>query len=80
MGEHALERSRALGASSGHVMSRHIMPNVSPLILANVTLTVPVARHVWTSQPAPRTNRSWSAPRSMTRAVALATAAPGVKA
>lgn len=38
-----VERSRALGASSGHVMSRHIMPNVSPLILANVTLTVPVA-------------------------------------
>lgn len=38
-----VERSRALGASSGHVMSRHILPNVSPLILANLTLTVPVA-------------------------------------
>jgi len=38
-----VERSRALGASSGHLMSRHVLPNVSPLILANLTLTVPVA-------------------------------------
>ncbi len=38
-----VERSRALGASSTHVMGRHILPNVSPLILANLTLTVPVA-------------------------------------
>jgi peptide/nickel transport system permease protein len=38
-----VERSRALGASSGYLMSRHILPNVSPLILANLTLTVPVA-------------------------------------
>jgi peptide/nickel transport system permease protein len=38
-----VERSRALGASGGHVMSRHVLPNVSPLILANLTLTVPVA-------------------------------------
>ncbi|MDH4346137.1 MAG: ABC transporter permease [Thermoleophilia bacterium] len=38
-----VERSRALGASSGHLMGRHILPNVSPLILANLTLTVPVA-------------------------------------
>lgn len=38
-----VERSRALGASGGHVMQRHILPNVSPLILANLTLTVPVA-------------------------------------
>ncbi len=37
------ERSRALGASNRPVMARHIFPNVSPLILANLTLTVPVA-------------------------------------
>jgi peptide/nickel transport system permease protein len=38
-----VERSRALGASSRYLMSRHILPNVSPLILASLTLTVPVA-------------------------------------
>ncbi len=38
-----VERSRALGASGRHVMNRHVLPNVSPLILANLTLTVPVA-------------------------------------
>ena len=38
-----VERSRAFGAGSGHLMARHILPNVSPLILANLTLTVPIA-------------------------------------
>jgi peptide/nickel transport system permease protein len=38
-----VERSRALGASSAHVMGRHILPNVTPLVLANATLTVPIA-------------------------------------
>ena len=38
-----VERSRALGASNRHLMGRHIFPNVSPIILANLTLTVPVA-------------------------------------
>ncbi len=38
-----VERSRALGASSRHLMGRHILPNVSPIILANLTLTVPIA-------------------------------------
>lgn len=38
-----VERSRALGASTRHLMGRHIFPNVSPIILANLTLTVPVA-------------------------------------
>jgi peptide/nickel transport system permease protein len=38
-----VERSRALGASSRHVMSHHVLPNVSPIILANLTLTVPIA-------------------------------------
>ncbi|MFO7572363.1 MAG: ABC transporter permease [Gaiellaceae bacterium] len=38
-----VERSRALGASNRHLMSRHVLPNVSPIILANLTLTVPIA-------------------------------------
>jgi peptide/nickel transport system permease protein len=38
-----VDRSRALGASSTHVMGRHILPNIAPLILANTTLTVPIA-------------------------------------
>jgi peptide/nickel transport system permease protein len=38
-----VDRSRALGATSRHLMGRHILPNVAPLILANTTLTVPVA-------------------------------------
>jgi peptide/nickel transport system permease protein len=38
-----VERSRALGASNRHLMGRHILPNVSPIILANLTLTVPIA-------------------------------------
>jgi peptide/nickel transport system permease protein len=37
-----VDRSRALGGSNWHLMTRHILPNVSPLILANTTLTVPV--------------------------------------
>ncbi len=37
-----VDRSRALGGSNWHLMSRHILPNVAPLILANTTLTVPV--------------------------------------
>jgi peptide/nickel transport system permease protein len=38
-----VERSRALGASGPHVLGRHILPNVTPLVLANATLTVPIA-------------------------------------
>ncbi len=38
-----VDRSRALGASDGHLMGRHILPNITGLILANTTLTVPVA-------------------------------------
>jgi peptide/nickel transport system permease protein len=37
-----VDRSRALGASNWHLMTRHILPNVSGLIIANTTLTVPV--------------------------------------
>jgi peptide/nickel transport system permease protein len=38
-----VERSRALGASGPHVLGKHILPNVTPLVLANATLTVPIA-------------------------------------
>jgi peptide/nickel transport system permease protein len=37
-----VDRSRALGATNWHLMTRHILPNVSPLILATSTLTVPI--------------------------------------
>ena len=37
-----LERSRALGAGNWHQMSRHVLPNVFPLVLANTTLTVAI--------------------------------------
>ena len=35
-----VERARALGASSWHLVSRHILPNVMPVIFANTVLTV----------------------------------------
>jgi peptide/nickel transport system permease protein len=35
-----LERARALGASNWHLVSRHILPNVMPVIFANTVLTV----------------------------------------
>jgi peptide/nickel transport system permease protein len=35
-----IERSRALGAGHWHIMTRHVLPNVAPLVLANTTLTV----------------------------------------
>ena len=38
-----VDRARALGAGRGHVVRRHILPNVAPLILANVTLAVPIS-------------------------------------
>ena len=38
-----VERSRALGATNRHVLGRHILPNVMPLVIANATLTVPIA-------------------------------------
>jgi peptide/nickel transport system permease protein len=38
-----IERARALGASNWHLMSRHILPNVGPLIFANTVLIVAVA-------------------------------------
>jgi peptide/nickel transport system permease protein len=35
-----LERARALGAGHWHQMSRHVLPNVMPLVLASTTLEV----------------------------------------
>ncbi|HSL15754.1 MAG TPA: ABC transporter permease [Actinomycetota bacterium] len=38
-----VERGRALGATNWHTMTRHILPNVGPLIFANTILTVAIA-------------------------------------
>lgn len=38
-----LERSRALGAGDGHMLMRHVLPGVMPLVLANTTLQVALA-------------------------------------
>ena len=38
-----LERARVLGAGRRHQVSRHVLPNVMPMIFANTTLTVAIA-------------------------------------
>jgi len=38
-----LERARVLGGGHWHQMTRHVLPNVMPLVLANTTLTVAIA-------------------------------------
>jgi peptide/nickel transport system permease protein len=38
-----VERARALGAGHWHQMTRHILPNVMPMVFANTTLTVAIA-------------------------------------
>jgi peptide/nickel transport system permease protein len=38
-----LERARALGAGHWHQMTRHVLPNVMPLVFANTTLTVAIS-------------------------------------
>ncbi|MCP2244460.1 ABC transporter permease [Lentzea aerocolonigenes] len=35
-----VERARALGGGHGHVIARHVMPSVVPLVLVNATLAV----------------------------------------
>ncbi|MEU6659910.1 ABC transporter permease [Streptomyces sp. NPDC046821] len=35
-----IERARALGGGHGHVMRRHVLPNVMPLVLAQTTLVI----------------------------------------
>ena len=42
-GRSYLERARALGGGHAHQMSRHILPNVMPLVLANTTLAVSIS-------------------------------------
>jgi peptide/nickel transport system permease protein len=38
-----VERARALGASRWHVVTRHVLPNVMPVIMANTVLIVAIA-------------------------------------
>jgi peptide/nickel transport system permease protein len=38
-----LERAKVLGAGRWHQMTRHILPNVMPMVFANTTLTVALA-------------------------------------
>ncbi|MFN8195134.1 MAG: ABC transporter permease [Nocardioidaceae bacterium] len=38
-----LERAQVLGAGRWHQISRHILPNVMPMVFANTTLTVAIA-------------------------------------
>jgi peptide/nickel transport system permease protein len=38
-----LERARALGGGHWHQMTRHVLPNVMPMVFANTTLTVAIA-------------------------------------
>lgn len=38
-----VERATALGASSRHIVTRHVLPGVAPLIIANASLIVPGA-------------------------------------
>jgi peptide/nickel transport system permease protein len=38
-----IERARAIGADDGHIIVKHIMPNVMPLIFANTVLLISIA-------------------------------------
>lgn len=38
-----VERARALGGGDWHLMTRHVLPNVMPLVMANTVLTVAIA-------------------------------------
>jgi peptide/nickel transport system permease protein len=38
-----VERARAIGAGHTHIILRHILPNVLPLISANIVLMIPIA-------------------------------------
>src|SRR5690606_36633198 len=35
-----MERARALGGGHAHILGRHVLPSVLPLVLANTTLVV----------------------------------------
>lgn len=38
-----IERSRALGATHGHLITRHVLPNVFPILFANAVLMIALA-------------------------------------
>lgn len=38
-----VERARALGAGNWHLVSRHVLPNVMPVVMANAVLVVAIA-------------------------------------
>ncbi|MEU5159349.1 ABC transporter permease [Streptomyces sp. NPDC020875] len=38
-----IERAQALGGGHGHIMNRHVLPNVMPLVLAQTTLGISAA-------------------------------------
>jgi len=38
-----IERARAVGADSGHIIKKHILPNVLPLVFANTVLLIALA-------------------------------------
>jgi peptide/nickel transport system permease protein len=38
-----VERARALGASNWHLITRHVLPNVMPVIMANTVVIVAIA-------------------------------------
>ncbi|MGH3498463.1 MAG: ABC transporter permease [Nocardioidaceae bacterium] len=38
-----MERAKVLGAGDWHQMSKHVLPNVMPMVFANTTLTVAIA-------------------------------------
>ena len=60
-----VERSRALGSGDYHLVTRHILPNVGPLIFANTVLIVAIAILTETTLsflglgPDPTANISW---------------------
>jgi peptide/nickel transport system permease protein len=53
-----VERARALGASDWHLITRHILPNVGPLIFANTILVVATLAFL-SLGPDPINNISW---------------------
>ena len=52
-----LERARALGAGTRHLITQHVLPNVMPMVFANTTLTVAVAILSETTLQLPRPRR-----------------------
>ena len=52
-----VERAEALGASSRHIVTRHVLPGVAPLIIANASLIVPGAILAESDACVPRSRR-----------------------